>query len=169
MRCPRCAVRLVRDDDELKCSLCGRRYPLPPPPPPAYIACACETTFKRVVNRTRCGPCQLADLARRAREKRARKGKRYRDCEKPIDPSSKSVRCRVCQYIRESKSKRERRGEWGGEAEASKVLCGTVRPSAPDPHAAQPAVTSSEEPLGNRTERAPISDVSSPPASRQEQ
>ena len=32
VRCPRCAGRLVRDD-ELKCSLCGRRYPLPPPPP----------------------------------------------------------------------------------------------------------------------------------------
>ena len=136
-------------------------------------ACACETTFKRVVNRTRHGPCQLADLARRARGKRARKGKRCRDCEKPIDPSSKSVRCRVCQYIRESESKRERRARVGRQEKPKPprycVNCQSVLGIRTDPQAAQPAVTSSEEPLGNRTERAPISDVSSPPASRQEQ
>ena len=68
-----------------------------------------------MVNRTRCGPCQLADLARRAREMWAGKGKRCLDCEKRIDPSSKSVRCPVCQYIRESKSKRERRARVGRE------------------------------------------------------
>ena len=115
MRCPRCAGLLVRDDDELKCSLCGRRFPLPPPPPPpGYIACACETPFKRVVNCTRCGPCQLADLARRARGKRARKGKSGVETVRSRRPVLQE-REESSLPVRESKSKRERRARVGRE------------------------------------------------------
>ena len=138
MTCPRCAGLLLADPydaDTFRCALCGRRYqkrPPPPAPPPAlpngawwlphlvkYRKCRCGAVYRVHPNgqRKRCRPCQLASLAKKTREKRAKAGKLCTDCGRPIPTSCRSPRCADC---RKARNKATRGGAFRGMA-ASKA------------------------------------------------